>query len=236
MSDELDQFPSRDPAAAPRLKRPLPFDPDCLRFAVPIFIVGALGWTWGWWWLWWPALLALIAVLGFFRDPPRRGPDIPGALWSPADGVVKSIIETRDPACGPVPGCCIRIFLSVLNVHVNRAPCAGVVERIQYVRGKFLDARLEESGPLNESNWIFIRCGRHRVTVRQIAGKIARRIVCRIQPGQDLFRGQRIGLIRFGSTTELYLPAEAEIRVQIGQAVRGADTVLAILPDQSSGL
>jgi phosphatidylserine decarboxylase len=208
-----------------------PFDRDCLRFVLPVGLIGAIGWIWGWWLIWIPALLALIAILGFFRDPPRRGPEIPGALWSPADGRVSAITDNIDPARGPVPGKCIRIFLSVLNVHVNRAPCDGTIERIHYVRGKFLDARLEESSQVNESNWMHLNSGRHRVTVRQIAGRIARRIVCRVQPGQKVFRGQRIGLIRFGSTTEVYLPADAEIKVAVGESVRGAETVLAILQD-----
>lgn len=209
----------------------LPFDPDSLMFAVPLAVIAAIGWIWGAAWIWFPALVLAICVLGFFRDPPRRGQDLPGAVWSPADGKIVAITENTDPGRGDVPGTRIVIFLSVLNVHINRAPCAGLVERVQYERGKFLNALDDASSDRNESNWIFLQSGRHAVTVRQIAGLIARRIVCRVREGQNVIRGQRIGLIRFGSRTELYLPADAELKVEVGQKVRGAQTLMAILPD-----
>jgi phosphatidylserine decarboxylase len=212
-----------------KTRRILPFDPDCLHFVLPLALVAVVGWIWGWIWLWAPAGVVGLAVLAFFRDPPRRGPEIPGALWSPADGKVVAIEDNDDPSRGPVPGKMIAIFLSVLDCHVNRSPCAGEVVRIQYERGRFLNAQNPESGRRNENNWILLREGGREIAVRQVAGLIARRIVCRVRPEQRLGRGDRIGLIRFGSRTELYLPAEAEIRVRVGQRVYGARSVLAVL-------
>ncbi len=218
---------SPGPAFSAR-KSKFPLDPDCLIFLLPLGVIGAIGWVWAVWWIWIPALVASLAIMAFFRDPPRKGPSIEGAILSPADGKVVEIVPNEDPLRGPVPGVQIAIFLSVLDCHINRAPCAGVVEKIRYERGLFLDARDPQSGHRNECNWIFMRCGKNQVTVRQIAGLIARRIVCRVREGQDLKRGERIGLIRFGSRTELYLPAEAEIKVKIGDRVAGGRSVVAV--------
>jgi phosphatidylserine decarboxylase len=144
-----------------------------------------------------------------------------------------AIEENTDPAAGPIPGTRITIFLSVLDVHINRSPCAGTVEAIRYEPGLFLNALHAESNTRNESNWVFINTGRHRIAVRQIAGLIARRIVCRVREGQRVRRGQRIGLIRFGSRTELIIPADAEIRIGLGEVVRGGQTVIAVLPGEN---
>ena len=210
----------------------IPVDPDCLQWAIPVALAAIVGWVWGVVWIWAPAVVLLAALIMFFRDPARRGDPVPGAIWSPADGKVVAIDENTDPIRGPVPGTRIAIFLSVLNCHINRSPCAGVVQRIRYEPGRFLNALDPESGNQNECNWIFIRSGTHDITVRQIAGLIARRIVCRIREEQSVARGQRIGLIRFGSRTELYLPPEAEIKVRVGQQVRGASSLIAILKDE----
>lgn len=218
-----------------RRSRPFfPFDPDAYQFIAPFVVVGALFYVFGggWSWLiWGPCALMCLALLAFFRDPPRAGPRQAGAVWSPADGKIVAIEQNDQPEFGPVPGVKIAIFLSVLDCHINRAPLAGTVEKIRYQPGRFLDARDPKSGRLNECNWIFMRCGRHRVTVRQIAGLIARKIVCRVREGQELVRGQRIGLIRMGSRTDLYLSDEAKIEVRVGQVVRGGKTLLARLPE-----
>ncbi|MBI3736434.1 phosphatidylserine decarboxylase family protein [Candidatus Sumerlaeota bacterium] len=215
--------------SSPPPSRLIPFDPDSLIFIIPLALLIAVGGAWGWIWLWLPAGLISAGVLCFFRDPSRPVPTEAGAIVSPADGKVVVIEPNTDPERGPVPGTRVIIFLSVLNCHINRAPCAGIVEKIRYQKGKFLNALAPESSDQNECNWIFLKCGEDRVTVRQIAGLIARRIVCRVREGQTLARGERIGLIRFGSRTELYLPAKAEIRAQVGQTVRGARDVIAVL-------
>ena len=210
----------------------LPLDPDARG---PLLVLGGLAvlGLWGaWWWVWAPALALFAGVCGFFRDPARPIPRDRGAVVSPADGKVTHITTNEDPEAGPVGGPCISIFLSVLDVHVNRFPHEGTVETIHYEAGRFLNALNPDSGRENESNWLHLRCGGRRLTVRQIAGLIARRIVCRAQEGQTLRRGQRFGLIRFGSRTELYLPPGARVEARVGQKVRGGRSVLAYLPDE----
>lgn len=188
---------------------------------------------------WWPAAAVTavpwLAVLLFFRDPIRPLPSdlAPGAMLSPADGVVSAVerVEHHDAAGGPAV--VIRIFLSVLNVHVNRFPCDGEVVGIEYKRGFFHDARSAECPVANESNLVTIRnAGGRTIGIRQIVGKLARRIVCGVAVGDRLTRGQRYGMIKFGSSTELILPQDLdpEVHVARGDRVRGGRTILATLP------
>lgn len=204
-------------------------DPAGVPFVIPALAVTIVAFAFSWTTLWLIGLIITLMLIGFFRDPPRRIPTQPGAVVSPADGLVDSIIINQNPQAGPVGGPCISIFLSVLNVHVNRAPCAGRIESTRHQAGQFLSAIDISCGDKNECNWIFMQAGRHKVTVRQIAGLIARRIVCRVQPDQGVRRGERIGLIRFGSRTELYLPPEAIVNVEVGQRVRGGSSIVAWL-------
>lgn len=220
--------PKNDPL--PR-ERPIPIDPDALIWIAPLASIGVIGHVFGFGFWLWPIVGAISAAfLAFFRDPPRRGPETPGAIWSPADGRVTHIEPNGDAAAGPVPGVRVSIFLSVLDVHINRAPCAGRVRRIRYERGKFFDARHPDSATKNESNWIFLDTPHGPVTVRQIAGLIARRIVCRAREGDALRRGERIGLIRMGSRTDVILPDGAEIKVEVGDRVYGGRTAIAEFP------
>ena len=175
-------------------------------FAVIAALAGAI---WGW-----PVaafcLIVWVAGLAFFRDPERETPDEPGILVSPADGKIVETADLDQHAHVEGPATRISIFLSVLDVHINRSPCAGVVRSVDYQPGKFLDARNEQSGKLNEANTIVIdpdAPDAGPVVVRQIAGLIARRIVCSVEPGDRVEAGQRIGLIKFGSRTELIVPA-----------------------------
>ena len=188
------------------------------------------------WMGWWPAV-AIVAVVWlaaamFFRDPLRRLPrDLaPGAMLSPADGRISAVdrVEHHDAAGGPAV--VIRIFLSVLDVHVNRSPCDGEVVGLTYTRGRFHDARSPECPLENESQLVTVRLeGGRTIGIRQIAGKLARRIVCDLKAGDRLARGRRYGMIKFGSSTELILPRElvAEIHVSEGDRVKGGVTVLA---------
>lgn len=189
----------------------------------------------GWSWLW-PVgvVLALLWAggLAFFRDPERRVPSEPGIMVAPADGLV---VETADldhhPDVGG-PARRISIFLSVFDVHINRSPCEGVVRLMRYQPGRFVDARNPDSGTLNEANTIVIEPDdptEGPVVVRQIAGLIARRIVCDLKVGDRVKTGQRIGLIKFGSRTELIFPAGSSYlpSVQVGDRSRGAVTVMA---------
>ena len=178
-------------------------------------------------------LLLWIALLLFFRDPNRtiRTDLAPGVMLSPADGVI-SAIETVDEhvATDGAPATVIRIFLSVLNVHVNRAPCAGEVIAVETKPGKFLDARSPESATLNAWKLLSMRGpGGIRLGVRQVTGLIARRIVCDRNPGDHLDRGEIYGMIKFGSTTELILPTASKptVDVAVGDVVKAGMTILA---------
>jgi len=174
-----------------------------------------------------------LAALGgffafFFRDPERNVPRGEGLVVSPADGRVM-IAGPSDTRWSP-PGEWrqITIFLSPLDVHINRAPEAGRVSRIQYRPGRFLPAYKEDAAD-NELNEIWIERDGQPIVVRQIVGVLARRIVCRVREGETLARGQRIGLMKFGSRMDVFLPPQAEIRVAVGDHVVGGESVIATL-------
>ena len=173
-----------------------------------------------------PIAFALF-FLWFFRDPPRRIPTGPGEVVSPADGVVSEADWIETPAGSRFR---ISIFLNVFDVHVNRAPVAGTVKSVEYREGAFLNAMKAESGLLNEQTLVVIDAGGYEVSYKQIAGLLARRIVCTVQPGQRLERGQRVGMIKFGSRTDVLLPGDVVPQVRTGMRVKGGATVLAILP------
>jgi phosphatidylserine decarboxylase len=146
---------------------------------------------------------------------------------APADGRVVRIVEVEDPFVGPAVR--LSIFLSPLDVHVNRAPVAGLVQDVEYVPGGRLAAYREEASELNERCTVMLQGGTARVAVRQIAGVLARRIVCRVRPGDTLARGERFGLIRFGSRTDLLLPRGSDVRVRVGDRVRGGESLMGIV-------
>jgi phosphatidylserine decarboxylase len=173
-----------------------------------------------------PIAIALF-FLWFFRDPPRRIPAGVGELVSPGDGKVTEAewIETPD-------GSRLRlsIFLNVFDVHVNRSPIAGTVTQVTYKKGAFLNAMRADSNVLNEQNVVVIENGDLSVQVKQIAGLLARRIVCKVQVGDVLKKGQRLGLIKFGSRVDVLMPGDANLMVKRGDRVKGGSTVLAVLP------
>lgn len=185
--------------------------------------------------VWCPSLgapllpLALLAfTISFFRDPTRQIPDDAGAIVAPADGKVVEIRTVAEPRFMKSDATRVAIFLSIFDVHVQRAPVAGVLKFVEYTPGKFLDARNPQAGTLNEARTVGIELpDGFRVTVRQIAGLIARRIVGWAGEGTKLAKGEHIGMIRFGSRVELYLPVGTEVVVQIGQHVNGGETVVA---------
>jgi phosphatidylserine decarboxylase len=166
-------------------------------------------------------LTAFVAF--FFRDPERSVPHTLGAIVSPADGRVMEVVDADAQTCR------VSIFLSVLDVHVNRAPYGGKVRTVSYTPGQFLAAYRHEASLVNEANTVTIEHEGREVAVKQIAGVLARRIVCRVQPGDILARGQRYGLIRFGSRTDVMLPRDAEVVVRVGEKVRAGETILAFL-------
>lgn len=185
-------------------------------------------------WPWLAALpiLPLLFLIAFFRDPPRRAPTEAGLFVAPADGRVTDIemLDWQDDLEGPAVK--IGIYLSVFNVHVNRCPVAARVVSVRYFPGQFLDVRHRDAPRINEQLWLLLETETspsHRVLVKPIAGAFARRIVTEVRPGQVLDRGARIGMIKFGSRTELYLPHHAGLHVLVkpGDRVRGGMTVVA---------
>ena len=179
-----------------------------------------------------PFVVVWLWVLTFFRDPNRQRAHGPGELCAPADGTVTEItnVENSDVIGGPAVR--VGIFLSLFNVHINRMPCAGRVRSVVYRAGEFLDARHCESGRRNESNTLLIEpdgCMPGPVEVRQVAGLVARRIICHAKRGDHLAIGARFGLIKFGSRTELLIPrgAETQIAVELGDKVKAGLTVIA---------
>lgn len=203
----------------------LPIAHEGWPFVLPFLGLAVLGLvvipTWG------AGVLALAAVVVyFFRDPERSIPTGEGLLLAPADGKVVGIDpHTKGP--GGIPGTQVSIFLSVLDVHVNRAPLAGVVEDVRYLPGKFLPAFQPNASTMNEQNILTLQSGSMRVVVRQIAGILARRIVCRAKPGDTLEAGERFGLIRFGSRVDVFIPDHFAVQVHLGQRVRGGETIIA---------
>jgi len=193
-------------------------------------VAGVLKWFTGVWvWPIVPVLLALF-FLWFFRDPRRAIPAGVGLIVSPGDGLVT---ETASIATSEGPRQRISIFLSVFDVHVNRAPIGGVLSHVRYQKGKFLNAMNPASAERNEQNAVTVRGegadAGIEITFKQIAGLLARRIVFNFKEGQAVERGQRVGLIKFGSRVDVVLPAGAALRVKVGQRVKGGASVLAAL-------
>lgn len=191
--------------------------------AVAIVLAWATG---NWAWSIAPVLLAAF-FLWFFRDPERTIPTGPGLIVSPGDGLVT---ETASIATPEGPRQRISIFLSVFDVHVNRSPIAGVLAGVRYQKGQYLNAMNPASADRNEQNIATVR-GEDgiEITFKQIAGLLARRIVFKLREGDTVERGQRVGLIKFGSRVNVLLPAQAELRVKVGQRVKGGESVLAAM-------
>lgn len=196
---------------------------DGYKFALPPLILGVVLMVFRWWWG--AIFLALgLFVLFFFRDPQRRIPQNPDAVVSPADG---RVVEIVDELFAGRAGKRVSIFLSIFDVHVNRAPVAGRVQKIVYTSGHFMAAWKEKASELNEQNLIVMATPAGDMHFKQIAGWVARRILCWTKIGDEVKLGDRIGMIRFGSRVDVWLPADAEILVQRGQHVAGGATQIA---------
>lgn len=195
-----------------------------LSVVVAALVTWFLGWAWSI-----PLWLIALFIVQFFRDPPRDVPQQPRAVLSPADGRVITILSTQDPYTGR-DALKISVFMNVFNVHSNRAPVDGTIERTQYFEGRFFNADLDKASEHNERNALVIRTAQGaQVTCVQVAGLIARRVLCYVKQGDRLVRGQRFGFIRFGSRVDVYLPPEARPLVAIGERVSATSTVLAEL-------
>ncbi len=188
----------------------------------------AIGWLAGWWWSV-PLWLAALFVLQFFRDPAREVPTDPQAVLSPADGRIVVVGKARDPYLDR-DALKISVFMNVFNVHSNRSPVDGVVKQRWYHAGSFLNAALDKASLENERNalWLQTRGGVDVICV-QVAGLVARRILCYVDQGAQLSRGQRYGFIRFGSRVDVYLPPDAEPVAALGDKVSATETILARL-------
>lgn len=207
----------------------IPVVRDAFLFLIPLLgVAGALflirlpGW----------GLLPLLLAVGvgfFFRDPERAIPQGPGLVVAPADGRVMVLRQgVAAEGEGPGPFSLVSIFLSVLDVHVNRAPYGGRVENLQYRRGRFVVAWREEASRVNEQAVIGLATPDGPLMVKQIAGVLARRVVTWIRPGQEVKTGERIGLIRFGSRVDLLVPSRVALTVKVGDKVRGGETVVGV--------
>jgi phosphatidylserine decarboxylase len=217
---------------APPSKAPWPY-PIIAREGWPFLVLALLAaalltWLAGWLWAV-PLWLIALFVLQFFRDPPRHAPEGEGLVLSPADGRVVAVEETEDPWLQR-RALKISVFMNVFNVHSNRAPVDGEVKGQWYHPGKFVNADLNKASTENERNALWFRTQDGRdVTCVQVAGLIARRILCYAKPGDRFSRGQRYGFIRFGSRVDVYLPTDAKPRVAIGDKVFASSDVLARL-------
>jgi phosphatidylserine decarboxylase len=199
---------------------------DGYYYALTLIAAGVLiGWLTQPAWAFIPCLLAFF-FLWFFRDPERAIPQNTGAVVSAGDGTVTDISQVRVQGEEQTR---ISIFLSVFNVHVNRSPIAGVVRDVRYQRGRFLNAMNKVSADENEQNIVTMEGDGQRVVFKQIAGLLARRIVFHPKVGDRLERGQRVGLIKFGSRVDVLLDASARVNVKVGDRVKGGETVLAHL-------
>ncbi|KAF0205138.1 MAG: phosphatidylserine [Gallionellaceae bacterium] len=176
-----------------------------------------------------PLWVIFVFVLQFFRDPAREIPQQVGAVLSPADGRVIKVERTQDPY-GHRDAILVSVFMNVFNVHSNRSPVDGTIQKVQYFPGKFVNADLDKASTENERNAIVLNTADGQtVTFVQVAGLIARRILCYVKAGDTLTRGQRYGFIRFGSRVDVYLPLTATVKVSIGDKVSATTTILAQL-------
>jgi phosphatidylserine decarboxylase len=175
----------------------------------------------------WPFWIIAIFVLQFFRDPPRMIPQKPSAVLSPADGRIVVVEKAHDPYANR-EALKISVFMNVFNVHSNRSPVDGKVEKVEYFPGQFVNADLDKASTENERNAVVITAANGQtVTCVQVAGLIARRILCYVNAPDTLYRGQRYGFIRFGSRVDVYLPLTARPLVTVGEKVAATETILA---------
>lgn len=193
-------------------------------FSAPLLVLGVLALIPGWHWTGGIVIFLGVFVLYFFRNPKRVIPSAPGLVVSPADGRVMEIVE--EPLDGIV-GRRISIFLAIWNVHVQRAPVAGRVADVVYRPGRFYAAMRSAASRENEQNIIYLHASGGRIVFKQIAGAIARRVICWKREGEEVARGELMGLIRFGSRVDVWLPLEAKVVVKRGDNVKGGESILA---------
>jgi phosphatidylserine decarboxylase len=207
----------------------IPFAKEGYIFIIPlvIFTLGFIALTW-----FWAAGLfggLFIFVTWFFRDPERKIPEEPNIIVSPGDGKIVEIVPENDSLLKQGGYTRISVFLNVFNVHVNRVPIAGKIQAYRYNKGKFLNAASHKASLNNEQSAILLNNGHVTILVKQIAGLIARRIVCWAKEGDEFERGQRYGLIRFGSRMDVFVPKGTHIKVKVGDIVNGGSSIIGYL-------
>lgn len=219
--------------------------PEGRKYGLAVFALSLVFGFLAWETLAWPLAFLSLGVLAFFRDPVRVTPQGEDNIVAPADGLVTLIEQVPPPAelvsddgqggegLGEEPVTRVSIFMSVFDVHINRSPMAGTIKRVIYVPGKFLNADLDKASEENERQHILVeRADGRRVGFTQIAGLVARRIVPFVKPGDTVAAGQRVGLIRFGSRVDVYLPRDTQPRVVLGQKMVAGETVIAEMSQQ----
>jgi phosphatidylserine decarboxylase len=196
--------------------------------AAAVLAALVVGWAAGWWWSL-PLWVGVLFIVQFFRDPPRRILGDERSVLAPADGRIVAVERANDPYLDRA-ATKVSVFMNVFNVHSNRSPVDGEVKRTWYAPGAFINAALDKASLENERNALWLKADAGPdVTCVQVAGLVARRILCYAKVGDRLHRGDRFGFIRFGSRVDVYLPAEARVKVELGQRVYAASTVLAEL-------
>jgi phosphatidylserine decarboxylase len=197
---------------------------DAYRFAIPPMFLGIVCLGFGWYWAAGVLIFLGLFVFYFFRNPERTIPSDPAVVVSPADG---HVVEIVDEAFDSVVGHRVSVFLAVWDVHVQRAPFAGRISRVVYKPGKFYAAMRGAASEKNEQNVIYMETPKGRIVFKQIAGAIARRVICWKREGEMAARGELVGMIRFGSRVDIWLPMETQIVVTRGQKVKGGESILA---------
>jgi phosphatidylserine decarboxylase len=200
-------------------------------FGLPLLLIGGAAFFLHWRIAAYLLLFLALFVFSFFRDPDRVIPSEPGAIVSPGDG---RVVVVQDEDYAGKPGKRVSIFLAVWNVHVNRSPAAGRITKMEYCPGRFVAAMRASASAENEQNVFTLATDAGELVFKQIAGLIARRVVSWKKAGDTVARGERIGLVRFGSRVDLWVPRQAEIQVKVGQSVKGGSSVLASWPPQKN--
>ncbi len=175
------------------------------------------------------SLLLTVFMFFFFRDPDRVTPENRDVFYSPADGRVIQIRETEEDELLNKKMLKISIFMSAFDVHINRSPCDGIVKDVRYYPGRFMAAFKEEASKANEHITMLLECGHGRIVVRQVAGLIARRAVCRAKPGDSLKQGQRYGLIKFSSRVDVFLPLDTQIKIKLKDKVKAGESIIGVI-------
>jgi len=206
----------------------IPIAKDGYIFILPLAVLTGIFWALSWFWVTGLFGGLFLFVTWFFRDPERSIPEDPNAIVSPGDGKIVEIISETDPLLDKAYTR-VSIFLNVFNVHVNRVPISGKIQATRYNSGKFFNAASHKASLDNEQSAILLNNGHVTILVKQIAGLIARRIVCWAKEGDEYQRGQRFGLIRFGSRVDIFLPEGTDIKVAIGDIVNGGSSIIGYL-------